>query len=256
MLEADIRRLILESPLAHAVDQIMPYSRPAVRMRSYLVEDADELPIGASRIGGVPDLPPGLRWPVYKGRESEFLFQIDFAKAAEAYALPTMPDSGMLFVFRNYDPAVGEDHTDDPNQCYVGFFENDLSSLVRTPCPHEGTRVFNTCEIVFEREDCLPDLWELETAGLFGDEARDVTLEFNNRLNDAVDMPVHRIGGYPMLIQSFLEGLNLDDFHFQIDTDEEVGWGCGDEGRLYFRLPRADMEARRFGAMVRDIEYY
>src|SRR5688500_4175159 len=38
--------------------------------------DVDALPLGASRFGGVPDLPPEIAWPQIEGKKLMFLAQI------------------------------------------------------------------------------------------------------------------------------------------------------------------------------------
>ena len=53
------------------------------------------LPIGGSRFGGLPDLPPNLSWPSWKGKKLPFLAQIDLATLPQS----PLPSEGWLFVF-------------------------------------------------------------------------------------------------------------------------------------------------------------
>lgn len=59
-----------------------------------------ELRVGASRLGGVPDLPPGTEWPVGdSGAPMEFLGQIRLEDVAPYDAQGLLPTSGVLSFF-------------------------------------------------------------------------------------------------------------------------------------------------------------
>src|SRR4051812_34889533 len=58
-----------------------------------------ELPLGASRFGGSPDVLPGFPWPVRDGRPLTFLAQLDLGEIRA----PGIPGSGWLLFF--YDAA-------------------------------------------------------------------------------------------------------------------------------------------------------
>ena len=89
------------------------------------------LGLGASRLGGVPDLPPGSAWPTLDGKKLPFLAQIDLA------ALPRWPDDplpagGWLCAFGLMD----EDHRPSPTA--VIHCQGDRQALVRAPRPADG----------------------------------------------------------------------------------------------------------------------
>jgi hypothetical protein len=62
------------------------------------VADMDALPLGASRFGGVPDLPPAIAWPEIEGKKLLFLAQIDFA-ALPRWDGDPLPAEGWLYAF-------------------------------------------------------------------------------------------------------------------------------------------------------------
>jgi uncharacterized protein YwqG len=94
--------------------------RVATQLRPERVNDA-ELPIGASRLGGRPDLPPSIEWPRWNGFTAEdlvtargmripqgqkpatlsFLAQVNLAEIPDGTGL--LPDRSWLFFF--YDAA-------------------------------------------------------------------------------------------------------------------------------------------------------
>lgn len=267
MNEAEIRKIVEESPLAARADEVMALAQPAVKMNTYLVEDGD-LPLGASRMGVAPDLPPGVPWPENKGRPVEFLAQIDFAAVAGACALPGFPDSGWVALFRDLKAAYEGDYEDDGQWRWL-HFDCSPDMLVRTAHPGEPEETFNFCEVTFEPELCLPgDITDrFET----GDEAADEEAYeyFDNTLWDVSRGPFHRLGGPPMLIQSDQGDYAGWELLMQIDSDDEVGWMWGDMGRIYYWVKRKgrigklltrDRSAapldRYFSAMFAEEEFY
>ncbi len=90
---------------------VLRVARPALRFKEKLRED-DDIPVGASKAGGLPDLPKDVSWPV--GAEctaiyndetagveelAGFLGQINLAEIAHTLAARTLPKSGVLSFF-------------------------------------------------------------------------------------------------------------------------------------------------------------
>jgi Domain of unknown function (DUF1963) len=84
------------------------------------VEEGAQARVGASRLGGMPDLPPDVPWPwrppvserVWKAHAERpwplsFVAQIDFAEIQSAGGLEGFPTSGRLLLF--YDPICWPD---------------------------------------------------------------------------------------------------------------------------------------------------
>ena len=88
-------------------------ARRAVILEPGPVEEATEAPIGASRLGGMPDLPPEVSWPwrpaltdggVFKDHAARpwplsFVAQIDFSEIQSAGRLEEFPSLGRLLLF-------------------------------------------------------------------------------------------------------------------------------------------------------------
>lgn len=79
--------------------------RPGIGLRTRAATDADRA-VGASRVGGEPDLPPSLAWPA--GAEGPLLFvmQVDLAQVAPFDLEARLPSEGLLSVFA--DPFAQE----------------------------------------------------------------------------------------------------------------------------------------------------
>ena len=97
--EQKIRDAIEEYGFGWKVEELMQAAQPAIRLNAERT-DMDSLPIGASRMGGLPDLPPGLAWPDFEGRPLEFLVQINFAETAAAASATAVQISSARFPAR------------------------------------------------------------------------------------------------------------------------------------------------------------
>ena len=89
---------------------------------------AHRLPIGASRIGGVPDLPANVGWPTFNGKMVPFIAQINIADLPKP-ASALLANDGWLYVFwrMNYEEPIIFAH-----RCRA-------PSLKRCECPAEET---------------------------------------------------------------------------------------------------------------------
>jgi hypothetical protein len=65
-------------------------------------------PLGSSRVGGAPDLPPGLAWPRCGGQPMQFLAQLDLSRASLLDGCAALPRHGWLLFF------VAADYTGEP----------------------------------------------------------------------------------------------------------------------------------------------
>jgi hypothetical protein len=62
--------------------------------------EADRAPLGATRLGGAPDLPEGVAWPRDEdGRLANFFGQLDFADLTGRIDAPDLPREGLLSLF-------------------------------------------------------------------------------------------------------------------------------------------------------------
>lgn len=92
------------------------------------------LSLGASRIGGLPDLPAELTWPEFDRRKLPFIAQIDLAATGRASKWP-LPKTGYLFFF-----ALLSDVRDDGRMpSSVIYFRGPTASLVRQTAPDEAS---------------------------------------------------------------------------------------------------------------------
>src|SRR5262245_29681 len=76
-----IDKLIDEVGLSHEKATILSLCQPSIRL---LLTEADDatIPIGTSKLGGLPDFPPEMQFPVYKDMAISFIGQINLAELA------------------------------------------------------------------------------------------------------------------------------------------------------------------------------
>ena len=146
----------LETVLAHAglgewSPRLAAAARPAMILEPGPLEEGADAPIGASRLGGMPDLPPDVPWPwrpAISGRKFfadhaerpwplTFVAQIDFAEIHSAGGLEGFPSSGRLLFF--CDPILEPWgwSSDDESCASVMFFTGPADRLARRALPVE-----------------------------------------------------------------------------------------------------------------------
>ena len=101
-VEARVREMIRASDIpaeeATALQESLRYS---IRMHTALTND-DELAVGATKIGGQPDLPLDTSWPEWRGAPLHFLAQIQLADIAAYDSDGELPHEGTLSFFFDY----------------------------------------------------------------------------------------------------------------------------------------------------------
>lgn len=177
----------------NALDQqmLIGLAKPGIALQSKSAPDKD-IPIGASKIGGAPDLPPGLKWPTreptahgksniemlrkldaeksseYYKREIAlkgpladnpapltFMIQVDLADAAAAGEIDAdIPREGWLLVFYDlvFRPWFGHDENDTP-LFHVLHITGDRSALERRTPPDMGYPLYDPLD---EYRNMLP----------------------------------------------------------------------------------------------------
>lgn len=188
----ELRASLVETGV-NALDQqmLVALAKPGMALQSKAAPD-DEIPIGASKIGGAPDLPSTMVWPTrepseyamsavkqlrkyapanpsdhyksdiaLKERLSEstvplvFMLQIDLAECAAAGELDAdIPREGLLLVFYDlvFNPWFGHD-SNDTAMFHVIYVTEDRSTLQRRPPPDLGYPLFGP---IVELKDTLP----------------------------------------------------------------------------------------------------
>ena len=97
----DLKQELDASGLQRVSQSILELAEPAIRFETAPVQDAP-LQVGASKVGGYPDLPPGIPWPECRGHPLDFLAQINLTELSGFEGSEQLPRSGILFFFLWY----------------------------------------------------------------------------------------------------------------------------------------------------------
>lgn len=150
---------------------ILRLARPALRMKKEPTDD-QQIKIGASKVGGLPDLPPGFVWPpggecraIYNDdtggteRLAGFLAQINLAEIANTQAAHGLPKSGLLSFFCFQD--MENDHPDAIG--VKAILIPGTPTLTRMEPPKrltKGNEVFPVNRLILEETLDLPESFD------------------------------------------------------------------------------------------------
>ncbi len=256
-------------------DRVKAQLRRSLRLKTTQC-DLDTLPIGASRVGGVPDVPPGFNWPHYKDSPLSFIAQLQLAEIPLDMIDLSLPTKGTLFFFYDSEQSTWGFDPQDRGSFLVFFTELPPDKLIRTNRPTDTPELglFNCCQIEFEASVNLPDAWSIHYQPELSDSERNMLFEYFDWYSSNTVGPNHRIGGHAECIQSSMElecqlvanGLYCGDstvyedprrpslektatdwkLLLQIDSDDEASMMWGDVGTIYFWIREADLRDRKF----------
>ncbi len=148
---AHLRALLDEADLSPHADALDACLKPAIALRLRRVDEND-LPVGGSRFGGRPDLPPGTPWPVFtekktrdrpaRSRPLDFVAQFRLEEITAHDLAGTLPRTGLLsfFVLGDYD-ADSSAEPDYLSVCRVVYHRGE-GPLERTAPPSGAGRTW------------------------------------------------------------------------------------------------------------------
>ena len=197
------------------------------------------LALGATKLGGHPDLPPDTAWPHSHGRPLAFVAQIRLDELPRLDD-DLLPASGLLSFFCA-PIALG-----DENAGHVLYIQAG-TPLVRAKAPAEleADERFAPAPLTATVELSAPSAQSelLDHLGLSHEQRR----EYDEALEPGTDLPMHRMLGHPDAIQDDPSvGRPGTRLLLQVDSDEAVGMMWGDVGRLYYLINAEDLADRRF----------
>jgi hypothetical protein len=103
--EATLEAELAKGPLRPHSALIRSWYAPGVALKPK--RKRGDLPVGASKFNGDPDLPAGAAWPRCRGLPMAFLAQLDLAQAHAAVSGLLLPNAGLLSFFLGIDPEPG-----------------------------------------------------------------------------------------------------------------------------------------------------
>lgn len=257
-MKEQLLQAIHELELDAYKEPILARIQPALRIQT---KRNDQLPIGCSKFGGKPDLPPDFTYPLYEGIPLIFLAQYRLADFAPFPAARELPEKGMLYFFHH------EEHDGEPfplglenerNGWRVIYWEGDPSLL--RPYEIKEIKHYPQTEIGF-KEIYTGDLIQLG----FDIEKEEGVNHLADGFGDLMEICEidlgHQLLGTPIPQQGpVIEELHKFDFPelkgkemvllLQLDCDNRLEMSWGDCGTLYFLIPLEDLRKRNFAETV------
>jgi uncharacterized protein YwqG len=275
-VKGDLMDRLNKAGLSRVADDLASLAQPSIRIKTQRSDD-QRLEVGASKIGGVPDLPETIRWPRWKGTPLTFIAQFKMGEVAKHDVAGQLPRSGMLYFFYETTEQPWGFDPKDRGGWRVLYSDATGTDLRRAEPPDdlpEESR-FDACKLTFTTEPTPPP-WEsiyVERLDLSEEEAdKYLAVLYPKGQGDGIR---HRLLGHADPIQGDMQlecqltfhGLYTGDatgyedprrpelekgatewqLLLQIDSDEDnAGMMWGDLGRIYFWIRKQDLQKRAF----------
>jgi len=216
-LWAGLRDHIAKHPGLSALD-LPALALPSARLVTQRVPQ-DQIGLGESRIGGVPDLPQGTEWPRWlpsaqrdnilgQPRNPEHPEPLGFIAQIDLRDVPriddALPESGWLYFFYDrYDEPWGFDPA-DRGCCRVLYADCDRSALVRAepPADADPEHLADSCRVEFSAQLTIPN--DLETIE-YDTPAFEAYEALREELTGSDGSTLHRLLGHPEVVQNPME---------------------------------------------------
>ncbi|UPL51117.1 YwqG family protein [Hymenobacter sublimis] len=264
--------MLKELELLQHWEKIKSVSQPCIRLH-LAPEEEEDIPIGNSKMGGIPDLPPGCQWPTEQDPEKplSFIAQINLAEVSVYDEQGLLPHQGLLSFFYSADQEAWGYDSKHRDKFKVLYYEGSPSELHRVSFPDtlEEDAQFEACTLIPQLEISLPSwdnnllnfLTESEQDNLFGLEEGNTNKLFGHAdtIQGSMELECELVtngiycgdpSGYASPQAKALEP-NAGNWRLllQVDSNEdECGMMWGDAGRLYFWIREQDLKTQNFDA--------
>lgn len=149
-----------EGELDALASAICSAARPALKIELIPVED--EIPVGATKFGGKPDLSEGISWPEYEDKLHTFIGQFRLDDFRQTQAGTLLPGTGLLSFFVFDDPIeTGQPAAEGSPGGWKVIYSPDGSQLRRLDPPKEfdeGNRLASECALRMQETLDLPNV--------------------------------------------------------------------------------------------------
>jgi hypothetical protein len=212
-------------------DAALALTRPALFYSLKEARPEDTIPLGASKIGGRPDLAESTPWPP---TAASFLLQINLAELPDGVLDIALPREGTLSCFANRDSEA------------LLIWNKPRTTLVRLPLPDSSKRYearAMAATFVLTLDIDHPDLPAVDD-----DEIFDVIDDWSVPENGV------QLGGNRKIIQR-REARDMR-LVLQIGTFEDIGMVWGTLGSLTISMREDDIAACRFDRLRSEVQSY
>ncbi len=271
--------------LGDVSDTIFAVARKCARFE-WTEEAPPKVTVGTSKIGGQPDLPTDVDWPLRDGRPLTFLAQINLSHLPIINDSVALPRSGLLsFFYDTIEQPWGFDPK-DAGSSRVLYIQDSLP-VERRAMPSElpEEAQFSELRVSPQEHYSLPN-WQNEVAHSLdlNEEQMDTYEQIRLNLSPEYPSTCHQLLGWPDEIQGPMElecqlvtnGLYCGDpsgyqdpravdiapgaadwrLLLQLDSDDRARMNWGDAGRLYFWIREQHLDDHSFDATWAILQCY
>ena len=272
MESAQTQKALASAGLSRVASALAALAQPSIRLTTTPTDEA-KLTIGASKFGGLPDMPIGTAWPILNGVAMSFVGQIRLEDVQPYDEHHQLPSVGLLAFFYDAQQQTYGDDANDRGGWQVYYFAG-TAQLQRTSAPvnlPDNAR-FKPCALAFSSEPTMPLEPHLERADLTlsaGEQQqyetflssfptaqgsrgiRNRMLGYADTIQDDMRLQAQLLshgltdGGDPRA-KTLLPGAMDWTLLLQVDSDPNAGMRWASEGRLYFWIERAALAAAKF----------
>lgn len=232
------------------------------------------LKAATSRLGGLPDLPQGIAWPLLNGIPQSFIGQIRLEEIKPYLSNADFPANGLLYFFYDANQETYGEKPADRGGWQVIYYGGEPGGLTQRPAPAglpaEG--LFQACSVSYFSEITFPAKPEIFLTNFDWTEDEQTRYEdfIYNFPGQADRSAAHnRALGHPDTIQDDMHEqcalmangvASIDDpqaaafaktaldwqLLLQVDSDEHAGMKWASAGILYYWIEREKLAARHF----------
>ncbi|MEK5489136.1 YwqG family protein [Paenibacillus sp. FSL R7-0297] len=244
----EIRLMLGEAGLDKYWDTLKHHILPGFYMVPKMTDET-EIKLGASKIGGHPDMPSSFQWPSWKNHPMSFVAQINLEEFPMNLVNPGYPATGILYFFYVYDYEVwynSDDYDSDKKNNNVVYYSPETTELVRMepPMTLSEDQIFRSALLEKKLELTIPDSDYLEANHLMNNETdlNRYSLEFRPKLLITYDRGIgFRFLGHMTALQ--YGGHPSDEILlFQADSDDQIGMEWDLSGLLHFFIKADDFK--------------
>ena len=199
---------------------LKPLEKSSIQI-SYDTDIDDKCPVGASKIGGKPDVPLDFEWYYFQGtnfdgetgsRPLSFIAQINCEEVNKYDKDNLLPSKGMLYFFYEITSIAWGNDPKDKGSAKVYYFPGSVSKLQSTDFPVDLSDELKLPEIpiTFSHKSELPNFeeffeWNSDVAYSEWDNYDDTKIQmgFDSDFDDEIETMKHnKLLGYADVIQS------------------------------------------------------
>lgn len=276
MNKEELKTKLEEVGLSRVSEQLISLAKMSIRFTTEKSSD-DVIPVGASKIGGFPDLPNNHPYPKWKNVPLSFLAQINLSDISIFSTASVLPSSGVLSFFYSATQETWGFDPKDKGSWQIYYFA-DMTNLQRTEIPNDIPEegYYSSCSLFFFEELTLLPWESIVFENLYlTKEERDIYIDLLDQIYSNGNDLINRILGYPDQIQGDMQlecqlasnglycgdGTGYEDprrkelepdsvnwqLLFQLDSEEENAGMCwGDVGRVYFWIYQKELINKDF----------